>query len=174
EGGVHRGGGGGGAAVVDDCVEDLEAAPARDGHVGASDRAEDRGLRARPERRDRLHVAAVLVAERQPVEQILDGDEARAFEVRGLPRTHTLEKLERSTEEVTLHGSEAPPQTAEIVRRPAPLRCRPRRPCPASRGLGISEGEPTGPGKLASFVAMCASEIFTGPRRPGPARLRWL
>jgi hypothetical protein len=40
-------------------------------------------------------VAAVLVAERKPVEQIFDGDEAGAFEVRGFPRTHTFEELKR-------------------------------------------------------------------------------
>jgi hypothetical protein len=41
-------------------------------------------------------VTAVFVAERKPVEKILDGDEAGAFEVRGFPRTNALEELKRS------------------------------------------------------------------------------
>jgi hypothetical protein len=41
-------------------------------------------------------VAAILVAEWKPVEKILDGDQAGAFEVRGFPRTYAFEKLKRS------------------------------------------------------------------------------
>jgi len=41
-------------------------------------------------------MAAIFVAKRKPVEKIFDGDEAGAFEVRGLPRTNALEKLKRS------------------------------------------------------------------------------
>jgi hypothetical protein len=42
-----------------------------------------------------LHAAAVLVAERQPVQKILYEDESGAFEVRGFPRTYAFQKLER-------------------------------------------------------------------------------
>jgi hypothetical protein len=41
-------------------------------------------------------VAAVFIAERKSVEQVLDADEAGAFEVRGFPRTNALEELKRS------------------------------------------------------------------------------
>ena len=51
-----------------------------------------------PQRGDRLHAAAVLVAERQPVEQIFDGDEAGALEVGGLARTDAFQELERRGE----------------------------------------------------------------------------
>ncbi len=65
------------------------------GDVGALDLAEDGRLRARAQRGDRLHAAAVLVAERQPVEQIFDGDEAGALEIRRLARADALQELQR-------------------------------------------------------------------------------
>ena len=49
-----------------------------------------------PQRGDRLHAAAVLVAERKPVEQIFDRDEAGALEVGGLARADALQELERA------------------------------------------------------------------------------
>ena len=55
-----------------------------------------------PQRGDRLHAAAVLVAERQPVEQVFDGDEAGALEVRRLARTDAFQELERGVEEIEL------------------------------------------------------------------------
>ena len=64
----------------------------------ALDLAEHRRLVARTQRGDRLHPAAVLVAERQPIQQVFDGDEAGAFEVRGLARTDALQELERRRE----------------------------------------------------------------------------
>ena len=97
---VHPGAADGAAGVADDRVEDLEAAPARDREVRALDLAEHRRPHPRAKRCDRLHVAAVFVAERKPVEEILDGDEAGAFEVRGFPRTYALQKLKRGVEDV--------------------------------------------------------------------------
>jgi len=41
-------------------------------------------------------VTAVFVAEREAVEEIFDREEAGALQVRGLPRTHALQELERS------------------------------------------------------------------------------
>ena len=81
--------------VAEDGVEDLEAAAARDGQVGALDLAEHRRPCARAQRGDRLHPAAVFVAERQPIEEIFDGDEAGALEVRGLARADAFQELER-------------------------------------------------------------------------------
>src|SRR5262249_23134461 len=49
-------------------------------------------------RRDRLHVAAVLVAERKPVQQVFDGIEPRALEIGGLSRADAFEKMERGVE----------------------------------------------------------------------------
>jgi pantothenate kinase len=45
-------------------------------------------------------VAAILVAEWKPVEKVLDGDQAGAFEVRGFPRTYAFEELERGLENI--------------------------------------------------------------------------
>ncbi len=64
------------------------------------DLAQHRRLGSRPERGDRLHAAAVFVAKRQAVQQVLDGDEARAFEVGRLARTDTLQELKRSGERI--------------------------------------------------------------------------
>ena len=59
------------------------------------------------QRGDRLHAAAVFVAERQTVEQVFDGDEAGALEVRGLPRTNAFQELERRREKVIRNGLDA-------------------------------------------------------------------
>jgi hypothetical protein len=45
-------------------------------------------------------VAAVFVAERKPVEEVLDGDETGAFEVRRFPGTYAFQKLEWGVEEI--------------------------------------------------------------------------
>ena len=94
-----------------------ETAAARRRQVRALDLAKHRGLRARPQRRDRLHPAAVFVAERKTIEQIFDGDQARALQVGGLARTDAPQVLEL--------GCEVSPQTPSIEplsRGPAPLR----------------------------------------------------
>src|SRR5262249_27933990 len=52
--------------------------------------------------------------------------------------------------------SEAPPQTAETRLASGSASLPPVLACPASRGLDISDGEPTGRTKLASFVRICA------------------
>jgi hypothetical protein len=41
-------------------------------------------------------VTAILVPEWEAVEEIFDGEETGALQVRGLPRTHALQELERS------------------------------------------------------------------------------
>ena len=93
---VHPGTADGAAGVADDRVEDLEAAPARDRQVRALDVTEHGRAHPRTKGCNRLHVAAILVAEWKPVEKVLDGDQAGAFEVRGFPRTDALQELERS------------------------------------------------------------------------------
>src|SRR5438132_477068 len=89
------------AAVANHRVIDLEAATPRDRQVRALDVAKHRRTHPRPKGNNRLHVAAVFVAEWKPVEQVLDGHEARAFEVRGFSRTYALEELKRSFQRVT-------------------------------------------------------------------------
>ena len=79
---VHPGAADGAAGIADDGVEDLEAAPPRDRQMGALDFSEHRSLAAGTERGNRLHPAAILIAERQPEEQILNGDESGALEIR--------------------------------------------------------------------------------------------
>jgi hypothetical protein len=50
-----------------------------------------------------LELAAVFVADRKPVEQILDGEEADPFEVGGSTWTDALEKLQRRREQIRGH-----------------------------------------------------------------------
>ncbi len=97
---VHPRAADGAARVTNDRVKDPEPAPARHREVRALDLAEHGRTHPRPKGRDRLHVAAVFVAERKPIEQILDGGEAGALEVRGFPRTHALQKLKGGVENV--------------------------------------------------------------------------
>src|SRR5205085_9930636 len=89
------------APVGEDDMEDLEAAAACQGDVRALDLPEYGRLATRSQRRNRLHMAAVFVAERQAIQQILDGDQAGALQVRRLAGPDAFQKLERSGEEVT-------------------------------------------------------------------------
>ena len=69
------------------------------------------------QRRDRLHPAAIFVAEWQAVEQVFDGDEAGTLEVRGFPRTDAFQELERSREiELKAQGSRHKAQAESSVR----------------------------------------------------------
>ena len=61
------------------------AAPGRR-RVGRLDVAENGGLLPRTQRGNRLHAAAVFVAEGEAVKKILDGDQAGALEIGGLAR----------------------------------------------------------------------------------------
>src|SRR5690348_6760802 len=74
-------------------MKNLEAAAPGDREIRALDLAEHRGLLPGPQRRDRLHPAAVFVSERQAVKKVFDGDETGAFQVRGLARPHALQEL---------------------------------------------------------------------------------
>ncbi len=81
--------------VAHDQLEDLEARPARRADSAADDLADDRGRDARTKRRDRLECAAVFVADRESIEEILDGVEADALEIGGAPRADAFEELQR-------------------------------------------------------------------------------
>src|SRR5688572_21304693 len=87
---VHPGTADGAAGVAEDGVKDPETSPARRGDVRAPDRAEHRRLLPRAQRGDRLHPAAVFVAEGEPVKEIFDREETGALEVRGFARTDAL------------------------------------------------------------------------------------
>jgi hypothetical protein len=50
-----------------------------------------------------LKVAAIFVPDREPVEEILDGEEADALEVGGSTRTDAFEKLQRRREQISGH-----------------------------------------------------------------------
>jgi hypothetical protein len=78
-------------------MENLEAPAPRHREVRALDFAQHRRPHPRPKGCDRLHVTAIFVTEWEAVEQIFDGEEARALQVRGLPRTDAFQELERST-----------------------------------------------------------------------------
>ena len=59
------------------------------------DFAEDRGRDAGPQRRDGLERAAVLVADREPIEEVLDCVQADALEVGRAARPDAFEELQR-------------------------------------------------------------------------------
>ena len=81
-------------------MKDPEPPAPRGRQVCALDFSQDRGLLAGAQRGNRLHPAAILVAERQPVQEVFDGDEAGALEVRRLPRTDAFQELKRSDQDV--------------------------------------------------------------------------
>ena len=64
------------------------------------DLADDARFLSGRKRHDLFHEPPVFVAERQAVQQIFDGDEARAFEVGRLARTDALQELKRSRERI--------------------------------------------------------------------------
>src|SRR5262249_872819 len=74
---------------------DLEARTARRSQAAASDPSGDRRCLTRLERRDRLKTAAIFVAKGKAIQQIFDGDQAGALEIRSTPRTDALEELKR-------------------------------------------------------------------------------
>ena len=86
------------AGIAEDDVENLETSAPCDRETRALDFAEHCCPCAGSQRSDRLHVAAVFVAERQPVEQVLDGDETGPLEIGRLTRPDALQVLERCRE----------------------------------------------------------------------------
>ena len=72
--------------------------------VGRLDVAENGGLLPRTQRGNRLHAAAVFVAEGEAVKKILDGDQAGALEIGGLARADPLQELKRGGKNVIAHS----------------------------------------------------------------------
>ena len=96
ENGAH-----GSRLVPDDQLEQPETGPAR----GAKSRREhltgDGRDLSGPKGFHRQQVGAVLVTERKPQQQILDGREADPLEVRGAARPDALHVLQRRREQIT-------------------------------------------------------------------------
>ena len=88
------------ALIADDHVEDLESRPAGGPNARADDLDEDRGGFARLERRDLPELSAVLVTDREPVQQVFDGREANTLEVRRAARPDALQVPERSLQKL--------------------------------------------------------------------------
>ena len=82
-------------AVAHDQLEDLEARPARRANPAPDDFADDRRRDAGPQRGDRLERAAILVADREPIEEVFDRVQADALEIGRAPRADALEELQR-------------------------------------------------------------------------------
>jgi hypothetical protein len=89
--------------IADEHLEDPEPRPPRRPDAAAENLAEHRRRHAGTQLRDRLEMAAVLVARREPVKEILDRRQPRAPEIRRPPRPHAFQKLERTLQRV--HGS---------------------------------------------------------------------
>jgi hypothetical protein len=91
---VHPAAPDGAARVPDRGVKDGEPAPPRRGELRTLDFPEHGGLGPGTQRRDRLHAAPVFIAERKPIQQVLDCLETRALEIGRLTRTDAFQKLE--------------------------------------------------------------------------------
>ena len=95
---VEEDGAQGPGAIAHEHLENLEArSPGRADAAGHHLPHDGRGG-AGPQRGDRLKRAAVLVAGREPVEQIFDRVEADALQIGGTSRADPLEELERRVE----------------------------------------------------------------------------
>ena len=79
--------------VADEHLEDLEARAARRPEAAADDLADDRRRDAGPQRRNRLEVAAVFVADGKAVEQIFDRAAGRRAAGRRRARADALQVL---------------------------------------------------------------------------------
>ena len=89
--------------VLHERREQPEARPARVREAGVQHVAADRRGHARPQRDDRLHAAAILVAARKAKQQVFDGVEAGLLEIRGLARTDALQELQGHLQDVVCH-----------------------------------------------------------------------
>ena len=99
---VHPGAADGAAGIADHGMEDREPASPGRRQLRALDVAENRRLGAGAQRGDWLHAAPVFIPERQSIEQVFNGDEPGALEIRGSPRADAFQELERGLEEI--HG----------------------------------------------------------------------
>jgi hypothetical protein len=93
------------ARIADERLEDLEAGAAGVPQATTEDARVDRGDLSRPERPNRPEPAAVLVAQRESVQEIFDGRQARASEICGAAGTDAFEVLQRRRKkEIGLKG----------------------------------------------------------------------
>jgi len=90
----------GAGAVAEQQLEDLEARPAGRADAAADDLADDRRGLAGPQLGDRLEMAAVLIADGKPVEEVFDSVKTDTLEIGGAPRADTLQVLQRRLERV--------------------------------------------------------------------------
>ncbi len=88
--------------IPDEHLEDLEPCTARRPDAAADHVSHDARDRTRAEAGNRLEGAAILVADGEPVEQVLDRGEPDPLEVGRAPWPHTLEVLKRGRERI--HG----------------------------------------------------------------------
>ena len=82
-------------AVADDELEDLEARTARRTNAASDDLADDRRRHARTQGGDRLERAAVLVPDRESIQEILDRVQADSLEIGSAPWADAFEELQR-------------------------------------------------------------------------------
>jgi hypothetical protein len=80
-------------AIAKQQLEDLEARATGGPDAARDDFAEYRGGNAGAQRRDRLKVSAILVADRKAIQQVFDGMESDALEIGGAARANALEVL---------------------------------------------------------------------------------
>src|SRR5215813_15073345 len=83
----------GGGSIVDDRVEDLEPRTTRRAQPAAENPSGERRRPSWLQRRNRLQPAAILVAKRKSIQQILDGQQTGVREVGGASWAHALQIL---------------------------------------------------------------------------------
>ena len=83
------------AAVVDRGLENLEAGTPRGSKAARQHPAGDRRRLSGFQRGNRLQPAAIFIAQRKPVQQILDSRESRVLQVGGAPRPNAFQELKR-------------------------------------------------------------------------------
>jgi hypothetical protein len=76
-------------------LEDLESRPSRRTNSRAHHFPDDRRRQPGAEGSNRLKAAAVFVSDGEPVEEILDGDEADPLQIRGAARPDAFQVLKR-------------------------------------------------------------------------------
>ena len=84
--------------VAHEQLEDLEPRAPRRPDAAADHVADDGGGRAGTQRGDRLEAAAILVADREAIQQVFDGLQPDPLQVGGAPRADALQELQRRVE----------------------------------------------------------------------------
>ena len=84
------------AGVANERLENLEPGPPGGPQTAALNAAGDRYLLTGLQRRDRLQVAAIFVAEGETIKQVLDSCETHALKIGRAPWTNAFQILKRS------------------------------------------------------------------------------